>query len=797
MKKLLLLLASATFAWPQLSPLAPTVKVGQAITLTAPTAITCGANGGGSFSGCGTTSVTFTAPASVVPNKMAQGCMVTPNDSVFNTRMDGLPIKTGSATMMLATQAFGAVNISVEYSWGIGLVTPAAPTFIPLDFNAGLTWPAAPDNQYSGFYSSTEGGNADGVSAYFAGGNNADHHTAMVDPTTCHTYEYYNHYLNGTLRTVNGGSGFTANVNGAQDYLSTSYAMTTGNIDAGGGLITPITYSGAEISSGSIKHQGRLTLCGGCFDYSSNIWPASAFNSAGSACTPTTCLQYGDVVKIKASALASMISTYCANDASLGRCTGLLTAMSQYGLLVMDIGSTGAIQVTPEASLDYLNVEALSEAGAVPFGTTNWEVADTSSLELSATSYATCPNGQTCLHGAQSYATNAAAAYVTVAGTIYPIAIQTVAIGLAHNMPSYMPMQVGAYTVPFAATVTGSANTAVTWTETSGLGSITTSGVYTPPTSVASTSLVVLKATAAADTNVSCTLTLILFPKASDGVARIDSLSNSNTSDGVNTWYADMGEEANYYGVTGTFSGTYAAQLATGMFFIGPTRVYAIVPPGNYDVNLYVGEGENTASAGSSWPGNSRNLFNLSPYNIETQGVVQAHFWDWGLPYHLYGVGSVITVPAVVSSSFPFIELGIYPVAPDITHGSFLCSGCVQTVYAPPSSNKYTALNAYSIAPDASAAHWVIDTWGQTSITSGQTLRAFTVTDWFTGVNNPTWSIVSGPSGASISAGGALTLASGTYDNSQFIVVKATNGTQSATYAMPISGGMTNLVLGR
>ncbi len=64
----------------------------------------------------------------------------------------------------------------------------------------------------------------------------------------------------------------------------------------------------------------------------------------------------------------------------------------------------------------------------------------------------------------------------------------------------------------FAATVTGSSNTAVTWSINPAVGSISSNGVYTAPTSIASQQQVTVRATSAADTSKSATAIVTLQP---------------------------------------------------------------------------------------------------------------------------------------------------------------------------------------------------------------------------------------------------------------------------------------------
>ena len=45
-----------------------------------------------------TTSATYTAPNVILPQGVSAGCQTTPSDSVFNTRIDNLPVEANSAS---------------------------------------------------------------------------------------------------------------------------------------------------------------------------------------------------------------------------------------------------------------------------------------------------------------------------------------------------------------------------------------------------------------------------------------------------------------------------------------------------------------------------------------------------------------------------------------------------------------------------------------------------------------------------------------------------------------------------
>ena len=149
MKKLIFfLLLSHSILFSQISPANPTVKVGSSVTITAASAISCPSTGYvGTFSGCGTTSVTYNVPSSVVPAKVAQGCQVLPNDSIWFTPLVNLPVAANSVTDINAFNQGGIPNLQVlNPIHDIGLKVSGQTTFTPVPYYTfpGHTFPTFP-----------------------------------------------------------------------------------------------------------------------------------------------------------------------------------------------------------------------------------------------------------------------------------------------------------------------------------------------------------------------------------------------------------------------------------------------------------------------------------------------------------------------------------------------------------------------------------------------------------------------------------------------------------------------------
>jgi hypothetical protein len=108
-------------------------------------------------------------------------------------------------------------------------------------------------------------------------------------------------------------------------------------------------------------------------------------------------------------------------------------------------------------------------------------------------------------------------------------------------------------------------------------------------------------------------------------------------------------------------------------------------------------------------------------------------------------------------------------------------------------------INGMTIAPDTNPAHWAIDTQSQFQLKPGSvgawscgtqfskttnTLQLY-LQDWFTGVNDPTWSVVSGP--GTIDTNGCYTLPS-SQTVSTHAIIQATDGTNTAQTDLLVIG---------
>jgi len=172
----------------------------------------------------------------------------------------------------------------------------------------------------------------------------------------------------------------------------------------------------------------------------------------------------------------------------------------------------------------------------------NWTINPSSVGSISASGLYTAPasiaSSQSVTVTATSVADNTKSASSTV--TLVPVAV-----GLTPPTSSLS----GGQTQQFTATVTGTANTSVNWTLNLGsVGSISASGLYTAPASIASVQTITVTATSAADNTKFATATVTLNPPA------VPVITQQPQNAGVNT-----GQTATFT-VTATGALTYQWQ---------------------------------------------------------------------------------------------------------------------------------------------------------------------------------------------------------------------------------------------
>ena len=750
-----------------ITPAIPTTKAGTPLTLTANEAVTWSLAPGsvGSIAPNGA-SVVYTPPTSIPAQNSRAGCLVAPNDSVFNTRIDNLPVHASSSIWVTSLIA----PIVFLPSWGLNVLdntVPQTPMFFYYTNNENGNFQIAqwPNRK-------REGG------AFPVDGNN-DHHMVSVNSQTC---QYYETYQEGDPNTQCA----SCNASSGWQYSATSYVQPTGGTtDAAGLPLEPLTVHLSEVKAGTINHAMRFTLCTGCIYAGTYLWPATGANgstnqnappmgarfrlksslvpsgvfsinvtSGGSGYTASPRVTFtGCQTSPSATAMITggSVSSVVLNSAGSG-CTSptisfggpgsgaaatavvfsptaqvFLTALERYGMIVADNGTSGQIEVDSDMNQDRTVVSAMNEIAGAKLGASYFEVVDESSLMLSASSHRVNPSN--------GYVTPANFAAVTATDssgnqTTVPIALQPVIVGVPYTT---MAVQAGMTGYQLSAWVNGSSNQNVTWSLASGAGTVTAAGVYTPPATVTSQSSAVVTATSAADPNSSANVYISVIPQGANpsNSIRID-VGNTNgnyTDSSGNVWLADtLGfqtgpwatENESYpSGLWGniadaplyqTFNYTYGDDIVYGPF---------IVPNGNYKVGFVFGRGSCSGTYVESTVYGNGLIW--GPMFLESQGQIGSHF-DLGkatnfacrTPYTQF-------IPAKVTNNLVYAT--------------------VRTVGGS-GSHTTPILNALEILPDTTPPYLTIDNQQVTTVTANSVIQLYAV-GWYM-PNTVTWSVSGG-----------------------------------------------------
>jgi hypothetical protein len=645
---------------------------------------------------------TYTAPASIQNQNVLAGCPVLPNDSVFNTRIDGLPVNANSANWTSPANT-GTNGLSFDTGWGTSIVDNTVPLtnevfYYTGQYNGSWLLPSLPQLKRE-------------MGTFVSDQNGSDHHILAVNKDNCQFWEVYNNYL--APRPVNG---VTYTGTSGYSYNGLSYGLpANGTTDAAGLPLGPLTLHLDEVKNLAVHHAVRFTLAGGFVYGNSNFiyWPATQPHYAN-CCTNSP--PYGARFRLKSSFDLSKFSPMA---------KAILTGLQQYGMILADAGTGPTITVDTDLSRDPSAAAALGQIAATHITLANFEAVDESSLMVNAKSSQVNP--------ANPYVQAAAFAVVNATDQSnsnfqvnYPLALQGVNIGLTDPI---LYVAAGSYNVQLTCWVTGSSNQNVTWSQISGVGSVTPDGVYTPPSSVSGPSGAVLVATSAADRNAVAYQYITVIPTGNNpapGTIRINSGGPQATDKNGNIWLADQGFEAgDYTQLNGDYPswpaqsnpeiGIYESAANT----YGSDVVYRfVVPNGNYKVRFMFGQLYDGAFTSS---GCTFGVKLHAPLMVEAQGVIAAHNYDFGKSINYNCATPVdVYVPAQVTDNRLTAALRL--VVPDGQQG-----------------NSAPEINGFEIIPDSTAPFITIDTQQQATVNAGTTLQLYAV-GWY--MNNAvSWSI--------------------------------------------------------
>jgi hypothetical protein len=440
----------------------------------------------------------YTAPATVTALHSYGGFQLLPNNHIFNTRIDSLPVNPNNSAWMTVVNVGGSPNYSFDFP--LNYVTPSTPT-------QNMAFYYTPAN--NGTYEVPDFPDATLESGWFSARTNQppDHHMEMIDTTSGQFEEFYQYYAVGLSRSC-----LTCNSQSGIKYAPTSYALPAASTDAAGLQLMPLQLGIQEmeqavVTGGTINHALRNTFGLG-FECSCNIWPATTFATDGGT------VPFGARARLKASFDISKYSPIAKI---------LLTQLKQYGMINADGGNNWPMSAErgrwPKAYVD-----ALKEvAGIGPNLVNNMEFVDESALMVSPMSGLTTVNRElvTFIRASDS------------ATTSVDVALQGVAVNLPQDV---LYIQAGTPAQQFTAFVNiGS----VTWSTSPSIGTLTSGGLYTAPASIGSTTTMTVTATSVVNPSVAASMTVTIFPI---GVIRVLPSDNTNYVDSLgNTWTAETG----------------------------------------------------------------------------------------------------------------------------------------------------------------------------------------------------------------------------------------------------------------
>ena len=273
------------------------------------------------------------------------GCRIFPPDNPWNTRVDKLPVRAGSAATIAKIQSVGSENLHPDFgenpAYGIPyVVVPPDQPLVPIE------------------YGDEAGGESDPgpfpipLDAPIEGGTDAvgDRHVIALQQGKCQLFELYS-----ATRTDLGWSAYS----GARFDLSSDALRPLGwtSADAAGLPILPGLLRVDEVASGRVTHAIRVTFSQTQRSY---ILPATHFASSR---TDVDLPPMGLRLRLRGDYDISALT---------GQANVIAIALQQYGFIVADNGSNWFFQGASEPGW---NDDDLAQLKSVPG--TAFEVVET------------------------------------------------------------------------------------------------------------------------------------------------------------------------------------------------------------------------------------------------------------------------------------------------------------------------------------------------------------------------------------------------------------------------------------
>jgi len=274
------------------------------------------------------------------------GCPIFPNDNVWNTPIDTLPVDAHSAAYVSSIGANTAFHpdFGANPDYGIPyIVVPASQPGVGVTFDE-------PDESDGGSYPIPPNPPVEGGS---------DHHILIVQQGSCKLYELYAAEQQGSSWHAFSGAIFDLNSNVLRPDTWTS-------ADAAGLPILPGLVRRDEVLAGTVNHALRFTANETRGSY---IWPA---RHEASDITGLNVPSMGQRFRLKASFDISGYPAYA---------QVILIALKKYGMILADNGSNWYVSGTQDTSWDDDALNTLKQLRG-----SNFEAVDQSSLQISPNS---------------------------------------------------------------------------------------------------------------------------------------------------------------------------------------------------------------------------------------------------------------------------------------------------------------------------------------------------------------------------------------------------------------------------
>ena len=597
---LVLLFCGVAHAAGTISPAAPVVLEGgtQTFTCTA----NCGTGGAWTCSGCAgsinSSTGVYTAPSSVTNQQSCGGMQCLPNNYIYNVRADSMSVNSNSASWIA-----GAGTVPVNYlpSFPVNYCNGSTPTqsqvfFYTMLNNGTFRIPAYPFVKIEGGWA-----NGHGITGVNGGAPynpfNVDHHLICVNTDNNTLQEMYQTYPVGT-GTGEGCS--TCTSQSGLIYGSNSYTLpANGTTDAAGMELWPLTLRLQEVenavaTSGTINHALRFTLANGYISSTGStdfLWPATTGTNQGGV------VPYGARARLKASYNVSGFTYPGCTGTCLAVAKILLTQLQQYGIILADGGAGWQVQAEYTA-WPYAYAMGMNAVSNTNIAISNFEFVDESGLKLSSTSGEANTGRET-------------VTYTSSTGTA---TVEVVLQGVAVTLPNdSVYIAAGAS----AQTFTGLVNTgSLTWSMSPTVGTLTSGGLYTPPSSETEPTVTTVTATSTTDGTVSAQMRVVIEPFPSSAIRVVPGQTMDYTDSLSHVWYAGPtgnGDAAGSssgsafgYSNGGSWSGTDITIYEIPIYAGGDLRFDFYVPNGTYTVTAKL------ANNSTSDQGN---------FLLETQGV--------------------------------------------------------------------------------------------------------------------------------------------------------------------------------